>query len=170
MTAPTAPAVPVRTSAVILDGDEICLIHRRRHDGDQYSVPGGLVQDIEPIPAALARELREELDLDLAQVPKTPQLRWVQDQINNRPGTGQTFRRLHLVHLVTLPSGLRKTLAASELDANDPTEVTWTNYRDAVSFHLYPDIRSALEALPRTGPDRGPVWLEPMTDRTYRWR
>ncbi|WP_331738904.1 NUDIX hydrolase [Streptomyces sp. NBC_01276] len=99
----TAPAVPVRTSAVILDGDQLCLIHRRRPAGDQYSVPGGLVQDLEPIPAALARELREELDLDLDEVPQAPELRWVQDQITNRPGTTTPLRRLHLVHLVRLP-------------------------------------------------------------------
>ncbi|MGW7103769.1 NUDIX hydrolase [Streptomyces sp. NPDC054838] len=71
------PAVPVRTSAVILDGRQMCLIHRRRSAGDQYSVPGGLVNDMEEIPAALARELHEELDLDLNEVPEAPQLRWV---------------------------------------------------------------------------------------------
>ncbi|MFE7805877.1 NUDIX domain-containing protein [Streptomyces sp. NPDC057430] len=170
MTAPTAPAVPVRTSAVILDGNQICLIHRRRPSGDQYSVPGGLVQDIEPIPEALARELREELDLDLAQVAEVPQLRWVQDQISNRPGTHMPLRRLHLIHLVTLPPGLRHTIAATEQDAEDHTEVTWIDRLDAASLHLYPDIRPALVSLPEGTDTGGPVWLEPMTDRTYRWR
>lgn len=170
MTAPTAPAVPVRTSAVILDGDQICLIHRRRPSGDQYSVPGGLVHDIEPIPDALARELREELDLDLDEVPDPPQLRWVQDQISNRPGTSTPLRRLHLVHFVALPPGLRHTIATAEQDADDQTEVTWIDYRDAAGLHLYPDIRPALDTLPATGNTSGPVWLEPMTDRTYQWR
>ncbi|MEV6676291.1 NUDIX hydrolase [Streptomyces erythrochromogenes] len=166
----TAPAVPVRTSAVILDGHQICLIHRRRPTGDQYSVPGGLVHDIEPIPDALVRELREELDLDLGQVPDPPQLRWVQDQISHRPGTTTPLRRLHLVHLVTLPPGVRHTIATTEQDAEDHTEVTWVDCDEAAGLHLYPDIRPALDGLPDTGTGTGPVWLRPMTDRTYQWR
>ncbi|MDH6545097.1 NUDIX hydrolase [Streptomyces sp. SPB4] len=166
----TAPAIAVRTSAVILDGDELCLIHRRRPAGDQYSVPGGLVQNLEPIPAALARELREELDLDLAEVPQAPELRWVQDQITNRPGTTTPLRRLHLVHLVRLPSDVRPTIATTEKDAEDDTAVTWVDYREAAGLHLYPDIRPALRALPGSSHAPGPVWLEPMTDHTYQWR
>ncbi|MET8538978.1 NUDIX domain-containing protein [Streptomyces sp. NPDC005065] len=59
------PAIAVRTCAAILRGDEICLIHRRRPGGDQYSLPGGLLYPDEEASAGLARELKEELDLVL---------------------------------------------------------------------------------------------------------
>ncbi|MFF4583355.1 NUDIX domain-containing protein [Streptomyces sp. NPDC001373] len=120
---PAAPCVPALSFST---GIQICLI-RRRPDGDQYSVPGGLVQDIEPIPAVLARELREELDLDLGQVPDSPQLRWVQDQISNRPGTSQPLPRLHLVHLVALPLDFgRHSPPSSRMPTTPPTSRRWT--------------------------------------------
>ncbi|MFE2093371.1 NUDIX hydrolase [Streptomyces sp. NPDC059460] len=51
------PAIAVRTCVAILRGDKICLIHRRRPGGDQYSLPGGLLHPDEEASAALAREL-----------------------------------------------------------------------------------------------------------------
>ncbi|MFE1874974.1 NUDIX domain-containing protein [Streptomyces sp. NPDC059496] len=146
------------------------VIHRYRPTGDQYFVPGGLVHHIEPIPEALARELREELDLDLGQIADPPQLRWVQDQISHRPGTTTPLRRLHLVHLVTLPPGIRHTIATTEQDAEDQSEVTWIDCDEAASLHLYPAIGPALGGFPDTANSTGPVWLRPMNDITYRWR
>jgi 8-oxo-dGTP pyrophosphatase MutT (NUDIX family) len=118
----------VRTSAVILDGDLMCLIRRRRRAGDQYSVPGGLVNQFEPILAALTTEFDEELGLKLAAIPGSAELRWIQDQIVTRPGTTALFRRLHLLRL---PSHLRSTLAREEKDAKDNTEVVWMDHRRA---------------------------------------
>lgn len=164
-----APALTVRTSAVILDGNRMCLIRRRRPDGDQYSVPGGLVQPHEPIPDALARELDEELGLKVADVPESADLRWIQDQIVTRPGTTELFRRLHLIHLLRLPTRLRATVAREEQDAEDSNEVVWMDYRRAAEVHLYPAIGPALDAIgdPAT---HGPVSLPAITDDTFQWR
>jgi len=78
--APPAQAAPVtaltvRACCVILHNGQIALIHRQRPDGDQYSVPGGVVHADEEVPAALARELSEELRLDLSVLPRPPELR-----------------------------------------------------------------------------------------------
>lgn len=166
----TAPALAVRTSAVILDGDHMCLIRRRRPDGDQFSVPGGLVDQYEQIPAALARELDEELGLDLAAVPESAELRWIQDQIVTRPGTTDLFRRLHLIHLLRLPARLRGTLARTERDADDHNHVVWMDYRRAAEVHLYPAIGPALKAVGQSAIADGPVSLPAITDATFQWR
>ncbi|MFE4829859.1 NUDIX hydrolase [Streptomyces sp. NPDC056672] len=166
----TSPSgLPVRTCAVILDGHDMCLIRRRRPDGDQYSVPGGLVDPGEELDAALARELREELGLDLGSGIPEPQLRWVQDQTVTRPGADQPLRRLHLIHLIDLPHRLRHTLAAAEKDATDHNDIIWMHYRQAASVHLYPAVGPALHALHTLHDQTGPILLPAITDQTYRW-
>jgi 8-oxo-dGTP pyrophosphatase MutT (NUDIX family) len=160
-------AIAVRTCAVILEDRQVCLIHRERPDGDQYSLPGGLVHADEEVPAALARELKEELDLDLAALPGRPELRWVQDQITTRPGSDAPFRRLHLIHVLHVPPHTRHTLAATEQDAEDHARIVWTDLDQAARLHLYPAAGEALSALAAPA---SPVLLPPITDRTYSWR
>ncbi|WP_316779713.1 NUDIX hydrolase [Streptomyces sasae] len=160
-------AIAVRTCAVILEGRQICLIHRQRPDGDQYSLPGGLVHTDEEVPAALARELKEELALDLSALPHQPELRWVQDQITTRPGSDAPFRRLHLIHVLHVPAHARHTMAATEQDAEDHARVVWTDLDQAARLHLYPAAGEALTALATPAE---PVLLPPITDRTYNWR
>ncbi|QDN54177.1 NUDIX hydrolase [Streptomyces sp. S1D4-20] len=170
-TQPTAAtpstAIAIRTCAVILEGRQICLIHRQRPDGDQYSLPGGLVHADEEVPAALARELKEELDLDLSALPGRPELRWVQDQITTRPGSDAPFRRLHLIHVLHVPPHARHTMAATEQDAEDHARIVWTDLDQAARLHLYPAAAEALSAL---ATQASPVLLPPITDRTYSWR
>ncbi|WNI20529.1 NUDIX domain-containing protein [Streptomyces sp. ITFR-16] len=169
MTTPV-PALAVRTCAVIVEGGEICLIRRTRPGGDQYSLPCGLLQPDEEVPAGLARELREELDLDVTALPELPQLRWAQDQITTRPGRPGTFRRLHLIHLLHLPLHVRTRLPATEQDADDETDVVWVGLWEAATCHLYPHVGEVLGRLAVPGSASGPVLLPPITDRTYSWR
>ncbi|MCF3105359.1 NUDIX domain-containing protein [Streptomyces roseoverticillatus] len=167
----TAPAgIVVRACAVILNDRHVCLIHRQRPDGDQYSLPGGLVHTDEEVPAALARELKEELDLDVTALPDRSELRWVQDQITSRPGSTTPFRRLHLIHVLHLPPYARQTVAAAEQDADDRTRIVWTHLDEAAHLHLYPAVGEALDGLTSAAGQAAPVLLPPMTDRDYRWR
>ncbi|WP_329453770.1 NUDIX hydrolase (plasmid) [Streptomyces sp. NBC_01724] len=167
MIEPTA-GIAVRACAAILQGDKICLIHRRRPGGDQHSLPGGLLHPDEEASAALARELKEELGLDLADFSDPPQLRWVQHQATTRPGSGQLFRRLHLIYRLSIPTGIRDAIATTELDAEDSTSVVWVPLAQAASHHLYPAVGEALSQLAAPAP--GPVMLAAITDRTYSWR
>ncbi|MFC4512196.1 NUDIX domain-containing protein [Streptomyces ehimensis] len=168
----TVPAVPIRACAVILRDRHMCLIHRERPDGDQYSLPGGLVHPGEEVPAALARELSEELGLNLAELSSGPELRWVQDQITTRPGSKAPFRRLHLIHVLHLPPDVHHAIADTEQDAEDHTRIVWTELDRASALHLYPAVGEALSTLTgvrgQTSP--APVLLQPVTDRTFRWR
>ncbi|WP_329167297.1 NUDIX hydrolase (plasmid) [Streptomyces sp. NBC_01717] len=169
MTKPTH-AIAVRACAVILGGDKICLIHRRRSGGDLYSLPGGLLHPDEERSAALARELKEELDLDLAGIPDWPQLRWVQDQATSRPGSDQLFRRRHLIYVLPIPVGVRDAIATTEQDAEDSTSVVWVPPAEAASYHLYPAVGEALSQLAGPIPAPGPAMLPAITDMTYSWR
>jgi len=118
--AEAAPAttLTVRACCLILHNGQIALIHRQRPSGDQYSIPGGIVHADEQVTAALARELEEELGLDVTALPRPPELRWVQDQITTRPGSTSPFRRLHLIHVLPdLPARARNAMPATEQDA-----------------------------------------------------
>jgi ADP-ribose pyrophosphatase YjhB (NUDIX family) len=164
-------ALTVRVCCVILHDGKIALIHRQRPDGDQYSVPGGVVHADEEVPAALARELSEELRLDLSGLPRPPELRWVQDQLTTRPGSGTPFRRLHLIHVLPdLPASARHAMAATEQDAEDEARIIWAETGQAARLHLYPAVGEAIAALAGNGSHPGPVLLPSITDQTFRWR
>ncbi|GAA1994301.1 NUDIX hydrolase [Kitasatospora viridis] len=168
MTTIDTPAVPIRTCVAIVNRGEVCLIHRRRTNGDQFSFPGGLLNPDEEVLAALLRELKEELDLDVTALADPPALRWVQDQVNTRPGTDTLFRRLHLIHVLDAPDSIREHVAATEQDAEDTTRVVWIPLAEAADLHLYPAAGPALAALASGA--TVPVQLPPMHDRTYSWR
>ena len=166
-----ATSLTVRACCVIVHDGQVALIHRKRPDGDQYSLPGGIVHADEEVPAALARELSEELSLDLSALPRQPELRWVQDQITTRPGSSDLFRRLHLIHVLPdLPPAARHAMADTEQDAEDDTRITWTGLRHAARLHLYPAAGDAIATLASTGSHTGPILLPPITDRSFRWR
>jgi 8-oxo-dGTP pyrophosphatase MutT (NUDIX family) len=66
-------------TALLRDGDRVLLCHRspqRRHYPDVWDLPGGHVEPGELPSAALARELREELGIEVAE-PAGPPLRQI---------------------------------------------------------------------------------------------
>ncbi|MEY9839467.1 NUDIX domain-containing protein [Streptacidiphilus sp. EB103A] len=173
MTAPQPQAVDsvvVRACAVILNAGQVCLIRRQREGGEQYSLPGGMVRRDELTVDALARELKEELDLDVTALPAPPRLRWTQDQLTTRPGDHSLFRRYHLIYLLDLPDSARGDLAPTERDADDITQVCWVPADDAAGLHLYPGAMPALLALASVLAPSDLVELPPLTDRTFTWR
>jgi 8-oxo-dGTP pyrophosphatase MutT (NUDIX family) len=162
----------VRACCVILHDGQVALIHRPRPGGDQYSLPGGLVHADEQVPAALARQLNEELGLDVTALPCRPELRWVQDQLTTRPGSTDPFRRLHLVHVLPdLSSSARHAMPAAEQDAEDCTRIVWEPIDQAAGLHLpVPAAGAVIQGLASAGVLRAPVLLPPITDQSYRWR
>jgi mutator protein MutT len=62
-------------TALLRDGDRVLLCHRspaKRHYPDVWDLPGGHVDPGERPAAALARELREELGIDVAEPAAPP--------------------------------------------------------------------------------------------------
>jgi len=78
---------------VILDPDRNVLITRRdpdSHQGGLWEFPGGKVEDDETLPAALARELREELGIEIGRT--SPLL-----EIRHDYGDKSVFLDVHIV-------------------------------------------------------------------------
>jgi 8-oxo-dGTP diphosphatase len=168
--AASAAAVAVRACCLILQDRQVALIRRQRPGGDQHSVPGGLVRADEQVTAALARELSEELHLDVSALPRPPALRWVQDQVTTRPGSTALFRRLHLIHVLHLPPRARRAMAATEQDTEDHARITWTPVGQAARLHLYPAVSAAIGTLADASDQPVSVLLPPITDQNFRWR
>ncbi|MGC0423586.1 NUDIX domain-containing protein [Embleya sp. AB8] len=111
----TRAAVGLRVAAVVFAGHDIRLVHRRRAKGDRYSVQGGNVDPHEDLDRALARELEEELALDLDDAVEPPEPCRIQDRLPTRPTAH--VRKLHPIHRVGIPTRLRARLAT--VDAVD---------------------------------------------------
>ncbi|MBR7831859.1 NUDIX domain-containing protein [Actinospica durhamensis] len=176
---PTMPDPPpfsrikIRTSALVFCGDEVALIRRERADSVHYTTIGGNVEDGEPLPDALRRELAEELALDLDQA-EGGELLWVLDQRVSRPGPTPPPRKLHLIHRFHVTPAVRAGLAVQELDEQpdgspEVGTIAWVDYREAADLPLFPPIGPVLRAL---ADPRAPVTdaaLEAVTDANYTW-
>ena len=55
----------MRVAAIIIKDDKILLIHRIKNGQEYYVFPGGGVKEEESLEEALAREIKEELTLDI---------------------------------------------------------------------------------------------------------
>ncbi|GLY93249.1 NUDIX hydrolase [Actinoplanes sp. NBRC 103695] len=95
-------------AALLRDGDRLLLCHRsprRRWYPDVWDLPGGHVEPGEPPGAALAREIREELGIDIA-APSGPPMREI---------LGDTFSML--IWLIEAWTGSPANVAPDEHDA-----------------------------------------------------
>lgn len=77
----------VRVTGVVIEDDRILLLDQDTDTGRNWSLPGGKVEEGEPLAAALVREMREETGLDV----EPGRLLYVCDHL---PGDGT-----HVVHL-----------------------------------------------------------------------
>lgn len=60
--------VRIRASAIITRGNQILLMHRKKAGKEYWVLPGGGVEQGETAEAAVAREVKEETNLDVVQV------------------------------------------------------------------------------------------------------
>ena len=77
----------VRVTGVVIEEDLILLLNQDTDTGRSWSLPGGKVEEGEPLATALVREMREETGLDV----EPGRLLYVCDHL---PGNGT-----HVVHL-----------------------------------------------------------------------
>lgn len=77
----------VRVTGVVIEDDRILLLNQDTDTGRGWSLPGGKVEEGEPLADALVREMREETGLDV----QPGRLLYVCDHL---PGNGT-----HVVHL-----------------------------------------------------------------------
>ncbi|WP_308010995.1 NUDIX hydrolase [Streptomyces sp. AC495_CC817] len=161
--------IKIRVAAALFNGDEIALIHRTKNGQDQYTLPGGNVEPGEPIPHALARELDEELGLDLADASSAPQLTWIQDAMVTRPGSTPP-RKLHLVFRVHIATPIRTRLHTVEHDDTAGIgHLTWSHYKDAANKALFPPVPLAELATPTAPLNAAQSLLPALDDTNYNW-
>ncbi|MEX2981271.1 NUDIX hydrolase [Streptomyces sp. C36] len=161
--------VKIRVAAALFNGDEIALIHRTKNGRDQYTLPGGNVERGEPIHQALARELDEELGLDLTQVSSVPQLTWIQDAMVTRPGSTPP-RKLHLVFRIHIAYATRAHLRTVEHDDTAGAgHLTWIHYKDTADKALFPPVPLAELATPTAPLDAARSFLPTLDDTNYHW-
>ncbi|GAA2697296.1 NUDIX hydrolase [Nonomuraea recticatena] len=150
--------VKIRVGALVFCGDDIALIRRDRADFVHYTPPGGKVEPGEDLLAALARELAEELALDISHATP-PQLLWVADQMVTRPGPTPPPRKLHLIYRLHVTPEVRARMAVEEYDElpdgnREIGIVEWIDYRKTAELPIFPPIGPALAALPSPRPWR----------------
>ncbi|MFF9322366.1 NUDIX domain-containing protein [Streptomyces sp. NPDC014735] len=125
--------IEIRTGALVFCGDDVAPIRRDRAGSTHYTPPGGNVEHGEDLEAALARELAEELDLNVGQA-EGGDLMWVVDQRVTRPGPTPPLRKLHLIYRFHITPELRATLAETEQDelpdgSHETGVIEWIDYR-----------------------------------------
>lgn len=161
--------IKIRVAAALFNGDEIALIRRTKNGQDQYTLPGGNVEPGEPIHQALARELDEELGLDLAEASSVPQLTWIQDAMVTRPGSTPP-RKLHLVFRVHIDNTTRARLRTIEHDDTAGAgHLTWHHYEDTADKALFPPVPLAALVTPTAPLDAARALLPTMDDSNYHW-
>jgi len=169
--AEAAPATVLTVCAccLILHDAQVALIHRQRPAGHQYSVHGGIIHADEEVTAALARELDDELGLDVTTLPSQPELRWVQDQITAR-STGPFAGSTSSTSCPTCPPAPGTPWQPpSRTPKTTPGSPGRPSARRPASTCT---PQSAWPSSPSAG-TRGqpaPVLLPPITDRSFRWR
>ncbi|MEV0416267.1 NUDIX domain-containing protein [Streptomyces sp. NPDC050448] len=166
-------AIKVRTGALVFCGDEVALIRRDRPASTHYTPPGGNVEPGEDFTAALARELAEELGLDIGQA-EGGELVWVVDQRVARPGPTPPPRKIHLIYRLHITRDVRAALATEEYDelpdgSHEIGVIEWVDYRKTAQLPIFPPIGPALAALPDPRAAVGNAALDAVTDETYTW-
>ncbi|MFI2367890.1 NUDIX hydrolase [Streptomyces sp. NPDC018833] len=161
--------IKIRVAAALFNDDEIALIHRTKNGQDQYTLPGGNVEPGEPIHQALARELDEELGLDLTEASSVPQLTWIQDAMVTRPGSTPP-RKLHFVFRVHIAGPTRTRLRTVEHDDTAGAgHLAWSHYKDTAGKALFPPVPLAELATPTAPLDAARALLPALDDTNYNW-
>lgn len=171
---PPFTRIKIRVAALVFCGDDVALIRRDRPHGAHYSTIGGNVEGPEPLPNALARELQEELGLDLGDAT-APELLWVLDQRVSRPGPTPPPRKMHLIFRLHVTPVVRTKLRTEEHDelpggSVDVGAIEWVDYRETDDLHIYPPVGHHLAALHTPRAAIADAALEAITDANFTWR
>ncbi|MEU6622058.1 NUDIX hydrolase [Streptomyces litmocidini] len=161
--------IKVRVAALVFNGGEVALIKRLKNGMEQYTLPGGNAEPGEPVPAALARELNEELGLDVALADAGPRFTWLLDAMVSRPGSPPP-RKLHVVFRLSVSDQVRASLERVEHDDTvGPGQLVWIPWREVKDKHIFPPVPVADLPSPDADVDASAALLPTLDDSIYRW-
>lgn len=130
----------VRVAGVLRRNDAVLTLKYHYPEGDVYALPGGGVEADESCEAALLREFREEVRLDVA----FGSLLYTGDMM----ASAKRKRTLHLIFTVDCDEQQQPRLDAAETTANT---LVWLPQADLGKVMLYPDVGKALDRDLREG-------------------
>jgi 8-oxo-dGTP pyrophosphatase MutT (NUDIX family) len=112
---PTATASPLTVAVLCTDTRDRVLIVHPAHTGAPWTLPGGLVEAHEPPTAAVQREIREELGLNLRIQPDD--LITIEWLAATRPGRRARLALVFAGPVLTDADTAKITLQTDEIDA-----------------------------------------------------
>ena len=122
--------------AIIIENDEVYLMFRRRiKDGittEYYAIPGGGKEENETIEECVAREIKEEFNLDI--------------EVKELLGTVEDEKNIGYIYNTKLIGGDFK-LSGEELERNTPEnyyEVRKVNINDIDKINLFEEIKEMI--------------------------
>jgi ADP-ribose pyrophosphatase YjhB (NUDIX family) len=151
---PAQPRPTVRAAGLIIDAAGLLLVRQRRLDRDYWLLPGGGVHFGESVAAALCRELREELCLEIEPGRPLALAEAISDDMAAYPK--------HVVHVI-LQATLVDSRAQPRLGGDDAVLEARFFTREAlgaltVTPPITPFLQACFEALPQQMRYLGVVW------------
>lgn len=123
----------VRASAIILEEGKLLTLAYDYPKGRIHSIPGGGLQQGEPLAESVARELREELGIDVA----VGDLRYVGDMM----ARGNIAQTVHLLFEGRIEKGRPKI----DPEHTSAVAVIWLDIDTLHTFELYPSINRQIQ-------------------------
>ncbi len=145
MPTPTSPTIGYRVAAIATYADRI-LLHRAETD-PFWSLPGGSIRPGESSPAALHREMQEELGLTI----RIERLVWMLEYFFQHQG--RPAHELGLYYAITFPTAPGIYHAASAFsgwEGDEHLTFQWFTWAEVVDLHVYPSLLKSHQVLPIT--------------------
>jgi 8-oxo-dGTP diphosphatase len=135
---PTPPDIRIRVAAIILKEDRLLMVRHEKGNKRYWMLPGGGVDPCETLTGALARELREELCVDVA----------VRDLVMVNDSIAPDHHR-HILNLYFTA----ELLAGTPVVGDDP-RIVEVHFQPVDTLHtlaMYPDFALVLQQQIRQG-------------------
>jgi len=113
--------VDVRVTGVVIEDDRVLLLDQDTDAGRSWSLPGGKVEEAEPLAEALVREMREETGIDV----EVGRLLYVCDHIRGD---------VHVLHITFEARRVGGTVVAGAADSRPIRGVEFVRLADLVSL------------------------------------
>jgi ADP-ribose pyrophosphatase YjhB (NUDIX family) len=131
----------VRVAAIVIHDGKLLLVKHRRRGLSYWAFPGGAVQEVETLPDAIMRELREETGFEI----QPGRLVYIVETFDPR---GQSMHTLNLLYLADVV-GEAEPVAEGPGEHLDVAE--FVPLDQLAGIELYPEIADVIKQSVETG-------------------